>query len=624
VASWNGSTRPTVYNQNTGQLAVTLNASDISAPGVAYVTVTNPPPGGGTTLNGASFQITQPPNPAPQIMSLSPASTPEGTLPPPNGILTINGPPTAAGSISPAFVATSIAAFNGSVRATTFVSATELQVQMLASDVATATTITVTVNTPAPGGGVANAQFTVTDPPNAANFPQVISVSATGGAANGASSSPAMSADGRYVAFYSEAKNLVASGASGNIFVRDTCVGATNCTPHTIAVDLGPDGSVPNAASDGGVAISGDGRFVAFVSQATNLVHMHESGDAPPRSNVFVHDLCTGFGVAAGCVPHTELVSMGIGGRPADDDSFSPSLSVDGRFISFDSDATDLVSGITTSETRVYVSDLCVGKTAGKGCVRQTLLASVDLDGEVGELAGRAASISADGRYVAFHGWSLDPVQNGSELKAQVFLRDTCLGADAPRECVASTTVVSVSGDGSMGNSSSWSPSVSGDGRFVVFESLASNLAAEATGGNWEVLLRDTCLGISAPRDCERSTTVVSLEPVVSGGNFESMAPSITPSGRYIAFEASIAVLGPTSHAYVRDTCAGLDGSQCTPGTIRVSVSSHGEIGDGSTVSPIAVSADGRIFGFHSRATNLASPASGLGDVFLTTTPSQP
>jgi Tol biopolymer transport system component len=623
VAYWNASSRPTVFNQDTEQLAVTLKACDISAPGVAYVTVSNPPPGGGLTLNGANFQITQPPNPVPQIMSLAPASTPMGTLPP-GGILTINGPPAATGSISPAFVASSVAAFNGSARNTTFVSATELQVQMLASDVAAATTINVTVSTPTPGGGVANAQFTVTDPPNAANFPQVISVNAAGGAANGASSSPAMSADGRYVAFYSEAKNLVASGASGNIFVRDTCVGATNCTPHTIAVDLAPDGSASNARAYGSVSLSSDGRFVAFDSYATNLmsaanagpVHIDEDGDPDSNTNVFLRDLCVGPSVKSGCTPRTSQVSNGLSGETPNEASSNPSMSSDGRFIVFESSATNLVPGVSTSESRIYVTDLCVGATSHCSAITYLVLGDVDSD----DFVQQDASISANGRYVVFSGW---PIATGDRLHAQIYLRDTCRGKAVPVGCTPSTMTVSVGEDGSDADWVSTWPSVSGDGRFVVFNSLGSNLVSRPTHGHGIVFARDTCLGPSAPKGCVPSTSLVSLDPALAEGADQSFAAKISASGRYISFGAiSSALSGSNQHGFVRDTCFGAESSGCLPHTTLVSVTARGELGNKSTYPWIAVSADGSIVSFGSDATNLAAPTSGLGDVFLMLMPS--
>src|SRR5581483_7710328 len=123
------------------------------------------------------------------------------------------------------------------------------------------------------------------------------------GSSNGRSSAPAINADGRFVAFYSAASNLVANGASGNIFVRDTCFGAADCTPQTIPVDLATNGSAPNEAPDAHVGISADGRFVAFASSATNLLPGVVATDA--GAQIYLRDLCVGSDAPSGCIPNT-------------------------------------------------------------------------------------------------------------------------------------------------------------------------------------------------------------------------------------------------------------------------------------------------------------------------------
>jgi hypothetical protein len=622
VAYWNGSSRTTVFNTETGQLAVTLKACDIAAPGVAYVTVSNPAPGGGLTLNAASFQVTQPPNPAPQIMSLSPASTPAGTLPP-NGILTINGPPTAAGSISPAFISTSVAAFNGSARATTFVSATELQVQMLASDVATAGTINVTISTPIPGGGVANAQFTVTDPPNAANFPQVISVNAAGGAANGPSSSPAMSADGRYVAFVSTATNLVPVGKLGQVFIRDTCVGASNCYPTTYPVDVTPQQGAPNGSSFGNVSISDDARFVAFASYATNLVSA-EPKDSRGFSNVFVRDTCLGGGAPRTCVPSTTEISVDALGNPGSLASDSPSINGDGRFVAFRSSARDLVSDGSASGD-IFVRDTCEGTAVPATCVPRTVKVSADVlfDGEAVTFPWSRPAISSQGRYVVFDSTaSTDSVTNGF---GQIFISDTCLGASTPADCVPRTTLVTVPNLPESAYTDSQSATVSEDGRFVAFKAdkLFSDTSVAPLGG--QVFIHDTCLGSSAPAGCTPSTALVTADSEGSPANAKCLSPRISPSGRFVSFTSSATnldsgVTGPSPRAFVRDTCFG-DVAACTPRTVAIAPSESQTIGTGWLVVP--VTSDGRYAAFYSIRAASSLPSSGLGDVFLTVTPFQ-
>ena len=139
-------------------------------------------------------------------------------------------------------------------------------------------------------------------------------------------------------------KNLIPAAASGNIFVRDTCVERANCSPKTLAVDVAPDGSAPNGKAGRQVAISGDGRFVAFVSRATNLL----PGNAVVSLGyweLYVRDLCVGANAPSGCTPHTEIISLGAEGEAASGPSNSPSLSADGRFIAFVSAAGNLAAG---------------------------------------------------------------------------------------------------------------------------------------------------------------------------------------------------------------------------------------------------------------------------------------
>ena len=619
-AYWNGSKRTTTFNQSTGQLAVTILACDIASPGIAYVSVSNPAPGGGPSQVAAPFQISQPPNPAPSISSLSPASTTQNTLPP-GGILTINGAPAASGPNSPAFIPSSQAAVNGSARATTFVSATELQVQLLAADVATVGNVTVTVTNPAPGGGVSSAQFSVTDPPNAANFPQVVSVSATGGAANGGSSSPAMSADGRYVAFYSEATNLVASGASGNIFVRDTCIGATNCTPHTIAVDLAPDGSAPNYPSGAFLAISENGRYVAFVSYARNLV----AGIDPSSYwgwpeyglglNVFVRDLCLGDGVPTSCVPRTSLVSQTTAGEPATDDASIPSISADGRFIAFISMDRDLAPGLSESRTHIFVRDTCTGLSAPASCVPQTFGFAADSVNP--EVFANWPMISASGRYVAFE--AIHRSTQGVPESSEILLLDACLGTTAPSGCAPSSRTISVLADGSTIPGWNVVPSVSADGRFVAFSSSpapgARDSLTDTLSEPYEAFVRDTCLGTAASDGCVPTTTM--LQGV--GTASKNFGAHINGTGRFVAF---LSGAFPGGALMVRNNCVAAE-APCNPGAFPVSIAGAGQaqLLSAKAGDNFPVSADGRFIAFSSEATNLAAPTSGFGDVFLTLMP---
>jgi len=213
------------------------------------------------------------------------------------------------------------------------------------------------------------------------------------------------------------------------------------------------------------------------------------------------------------------------------------------------------------------------------------------------EAAEDTPAVSADGRYVAY------AATQGEH--AQVFVRDTCEGADSG--CQSHTALVSGASDGTVGNADSRSPSMSTDGRYIAFSSAATNLAADnsstssSTGGR-QIYLRDTCFGAKTP--CSPSTQLVSTDPSGALVGTEGILPSVSASGRFIAFlavtpsrtasqtnsaaaakSAKPAVSTSTSNSgfrqvFVRDTCLGA--TSCTPKTTRISLQS-GDISSSSS-----------------------------------------
>jgi len=586
VVYWNNAAQTTAFNATSTQLSISVTAQQIATAGTAQVVVVSPLPGGGAST-AVNFTITAPQNPLPTISALAPAGTAVGVLPPAN-LLTVNGTN---------FISTSSVSFNGIQRTTNFVSATQLTVPMAASDVASNATINVTVSNPAPGGGVSGsvpfkvgtggsvrlkASIAAGTP-----FPEVLSVSAAGGVSNGGSSAPAVSSDGRFVAFYSTATNLVPQGVSGSIFVRDTCLGASTCSPETFAVDLAPDGSAPNAAAESQVAISADGRFVAFASSATNLLTSVPSS-TPLKPNIYVRDLCLGIDAPPGCLPHTDVVSVANTGDPAARASTSPSLSADGRFVAFLSTAPNLVAG-TVSGNAVYVRDTCAGATSAPACVPQTYDASASLERQPPGQELADPVISASGRYVAFETLVSSA---GEQPASQVFLADECLGLEAPIACVASTQAVSVSADGSPLAGLNSAPSISADGRFVAFESASLGAAPN-------VFLRDTCLDVTGST-CVPSTTLLIQD---------ATAPYVSANGRYVS-----AIAAPSSGSgslLVYDTCFAA-ASPCSPQPYPVAASASG---------PSPLTPDGSFLVFVTSASTSGVPISNSGDVLLTLTP---
>ena len=313
-----------------------------------------------------------------------------------------------------------------------------------------------------------------------------------------------------------------------------------------------------------------------------------------------------------------ERVSVASDGSQGNSSSDFSSISAAGRFVAFESGASNLVAGDTNAATDVFVRDTCLG--APVGCVPATSRVSVASDGSQGNSFSQTTSLSADGRFVGFHSRASTLVAGDTNGFDDVFVRDTCLGALAG--CVPSTVRVSLASDGTQGNNLSEEPSLSADGRFVAFESVASNLVAGDTNGSIDIFVRDTCVG--APAGCVASTVRVSVASDGSQSTSHSFEPSISADGRFVAFSSGSEnlVAGDTNLAldsFVRDTCVGA-AAGCVPTTVRVSVANDGTQGNSHSLFP-SVSADGRFVAFTSAASNLVGgDTNNLTDVFLART----
>lgn len=283
-------------------------------------------------------------------------------------------------------------------------------------------------------------------------------------------------------------------------------------------------------------------------------------------------------GPAAAAPAATVLVSVGLLGVVGNASSGNPEVSADGRFVAFASAASNLVRGDTNGREDVFVRDLLLGTT---------VRASVSSSGEQADGASREPSISADGRFVAFSSVATNLVGGDTNGREDVFVRDLVLGT---------TTRVSVSSDGVEADRSSYFPSISADGRFVAFTSIASNLVAADTNQHSDVFVHDLLRSV---------TFRVSVSQDAGQANGGSNHPSISTDGRRVAFAsaASNLVPGDTNglwDVFVRDLVHGT--------TVRANLSVTGQ--QTSSESPFnqlnpAISADGRFVAFVSGASNL-------------------
>jgi len=350
--------------------------------------------------------------------------------------------------------------------------------------------------------------------------------------ANGGSAQPAMTPDGRFVAFQSSATNLTAEATGGlaHIYVRDTCLGAgSGCTTSTKMVSLATDGTVGNL-DNRFPAIGTDGRTVAFLSEASNLVGSDTNG----AFDAFVRDTCAG--VPTGCSPSTTRVSLADDGSEGNGVSNRVGLSADGRLVVFASAASNLVSSDINGVADVFVRDTCFG--ASGPCTPSTTRVSVATDGTEANLAGSEPSISADGRFVTFASSADNFVGAGNDTNGafDVFVRDTCFGVGG---CTPATARVSVASDGTEGDFGSGvgfsGQAISADGRFVTFHSFAGNLVAGDFNSETDIFVRDTCQGTPG---CTPSTVRVSVATDGAEGDGTSIFPHISPDGRFVVFQS--------------------------------------------------------------------------------------
>jgi len=396
-----------------------------------------------------------------------------------------------------------------------------------------------------------------------------VSVSSAGAQADRDTYAAAISADGRYVVLNSIARNLVPGDTNdaSDVFVHNRVSGQTT----RISVSTG--GLQGNGSSDS-AAMSANGRYIVFASTASNLV----DGDTNHASDVFLHDQASGV---------TTRLSVSRSGRQANGPSAMPAISADGRYVAFQSFASNLVRGDTNGLTDAFVRDLATGKTTRVSLTSRGRQARCN----IGYCESTEPVLSEHGRHVAFQSSATNLVRHDTNRLGDVFVRDRRTGK---------TTRMSVDSRGRQGggdrtNNGSNAPAISGNGRYVVFHSADSNLVRGDTNGVFDIFVHDRRTG---------RTTRVSVSSSGAQANQESLgAVSISSDGRYIAFTslASNLVAGDANEitdVFLRDDAAGT--------TTLASLGQAGNQGDdASSATGVAFSANDRYLAFSSWAANL-------------------
>ena len=483
----------------------------------------------------------------------------------------------------------------------------------------------------------------------------MVSRSRSGGAADAGSTDPSISGDGTVVSFTSWASNLTAQAPQNctfngrptktyclAIFVRDVHAGRTVRVTHqtkesefsvvsgngrfvafTSSEDdlvSGDTNKVPDAfvydretrsiervsASSGGEqgdgmtverpALSRDGRYVGFVSEAQNLVPNDtnvchtDMGDAFPCPDAFVRDRTAGT---------TQRVSVGSSGAQGNDATFSVAVSADARHVAFGGGSGNLVGGTHrpclewANCPDIFARDRTAGVTdlISRASPRSHNGSTVTADGN-----STADSISSDGRFVAFSSYASDMVRDDTNGTWDVFVRDRT------RKVISR---ISVSSSGRQADGESTDIELSGDGSAAAFVSEADNLVPGDTNGVSDIFVRDFR---------KHTTTRVSVSSTGEQGDKESSAPWMSADGRYITFtsEATNLVPGDTNGAldvFIYD--------RQSRSITRASVSSRGSEGLGASSAPM-LSSNGRLVVFSSTAPNLvAGDTNGALDIFV-------
>jgi len=386
-----------------------------------------------------------------------------------------------------------------------------------------------------------------------------INVTSKGNEANTHSFAPSISGDGRYVAFQSDATNLVTydSNRFTDVFLHDRYTNQIKLISRNLA------GKSANFKSTFPV-ISQEGHYVVFQSDASDLV----ADDINQMRDIFIYHISS---------EKIELVSVNSEGIQGNAPSSFPVVSSNGRYVAFESDATNLVADDTKNYVDVFVHDRET---------RETTRVSLSSTGKQLNSSSYGASISGDGRYVVYASDSRSVVSGDTNKVTDVFFHDRETGNNQR---------LSLNNEGIEGNAASHEPRISLDGQYVVFISRASNLVPNDTNGNEDIFLRNLTT---------QTTTRISVNNQGQEGDNDSFAPHISGNNHYIVFNSKANNLvndddNNTVDVFIYDR----DTQQISSVTPFSQTFSNSD----ASVYPPVISDDGRFVAYESRALNLTA-----------------
>jgi hypothetical protein len=403
---------------------------------------------------------------------------------------------------------------------------------------------------------------------------ELVSVAINAMTGNAASSGVASNTDGTVIVFYSDASDLVPADDNGfrDVFVRDFNTGTTE------RVSVGPGGveaNAPSHAAGGAPAVNSDGSIVVFYSDAFNLV----PGDDNNSSDVFVYDRTT---------MELTRISVAADGGETNGDSLNPTINASGRYIAYQSFASNLIDGDNNGFSDIFLYDRVTGTT------QRICDSNPEPNG-----SSFVPAISPDGFFVAFATSATNLIVGDTNGLVDVYV------------CNRHTNVydrVSIGFRG-QGNGISILPDVSASGCFVAYKSEADNLVPNDFNERVDVFVRDRSRGI---------TELISEAVEGGSANDASFPPTISDQGRFVAFgsAATDLLFGDVNHVpsvYVRD--------RETWGIRLVDVNNSGQQADAGTPDvPTGISGDASQIGFVSAASNLTPPGvdrNFTNDVFI-------